>query len=164
MIAHILLEYSSDGPPPSTVDRRIQGMGLSRDGAYLVLEAATEEELNRKIDRLHEALRGSGVRYTIAAGRSRGEAAEETEVALEPEPRGVVLEGVLLEAKADEAIHLLRRKDMGFDDLLDALDLGEDELEMVLRELVGAGLITVHRTDDGINYRLAGPMLRSLAR
>lgn len=159
MMAHILLEYSSDGPPPSAVDRRMRDLGLSRDGAFYVLEAADGEEMRERIDRLHEALRGSGARYTITAGARGTEAYEEID--LEP----------LLgpgdsdrDEEVEEISSLLRAEPRSFNDLLEAMDIGEEELEEALESMVSRGLVTAHRDDDGISYHLAGPMLRSMAR
>jgi hypothetical protein len=161
MMAYILLEYSSDGPPPSTVDRRMRGLGLSRDGAYFVLRAADEREMQVKIDRLHDALSGSGARYTVTAG----EAAEEvTEIVLELEPQDAMLDEQLLGSRMEEVSDLLRSGARSFDDLLDAIDSNEGELEAVLEVMVERGLVAAHLRDDEIRYRLAGPMLRSMSR
>lgn len=161
MMAHIMLEYSSDGPPPSTVDRRLQVLGLARDGPFFVLEAATEEEMRERIDRLHEALRGSGVRYTVVSGEGDGEARD---AGIEIEPLVEMDDGDLLDEEIDEIKALLRARPHSFNDLLDAMSIGEDELEEALEAMVVRGLVTAHRRDDGISYRLAGPMLRSMAR
>jgi hypothetical protein len=160
MMAHILLEYSSDGPPPSSVDLRVQEMGLARDGAFFVLEAATEEEMRTEIDRLHDALRGTGARYSITAG-GPGDG-EEASYILEPRPGEI--ENDDLEGRVEEVSSLLRSGGGSYDALLHALDIGEVELEGVLQEMVDRGMITAHRQEDGINYRLAGPMLRAMAR
>jgi hypothetical protein len=82
MMAYISLEYSSDGPPPSRIDRTVQDLGLRRHGTYYLIEAPSDGELHRALDRLHEALRGSGVRYRVTLerpdrGRQEGEARQE---------------------------------------------------------------------------------------
>ena len=153
MMAHILLEYSSDGLPPSAVDHRMRELGLARDGAFFALEAATEEEMRERLDRLHDALRGSGARYTIVSG---GEG-EELEDAVEDD-------GDPLEDEIEEIKLLLRDRPRSFNDLLDAMSVGGDQLEEALETMVSRGLITAHRRDGGMSYRLGGPMLRSMAR
>ena len=154
MMAHILLEYSSDGLPPSAVDHRMRELGLARDGAFFALEAATEEEMRERLDRLHDALRGSGARYTIVSG---GEGEEELEDAVEDD-------GDPLEDEIEEIKLLLRDRPRSFNDLLDAMSVGGDQLEEALETMVSRGLITAHRRDGGMSYRLGGPMLRSMAR
>lgn len=158
MMAHILLEYSSDGLPPSAVDHRMRELGLARDGAFFALEAATEDEMRERIDRLHDALRGSGARYTIVSGEG-GEGEDEIELENIFEDDGDPMENEIEEIKA-----LLRARPQSFNDLLDAMSIDEDELEEALEAMVARGLVTAHRRDDGISYRLGGPMLRSMAR
>ncbi len=97
MMAYISLEYSSDGPPPSGIDRTVQGLGLRRHGTYYLIEAPSDGELHRVLDRLHEALRGSGVRYRVTLerpdrGRQEGEARQE---ALRWVDAGLVDESIL---------------------------------------------------------------------
>lgn len=165
MMAHILLEYSSDGPPPSTVDRRMRDLGLTRDGAFFILQAEDRDDMRTRIDELHTALRGSGVRYTITAGRPGWPAEEITETVLEPGPQDTgIAEDELLEERTERVSGLLRSGGRSFDELLGALDMDEATLEGVLEEMVQQGLITAHRGEDRISYRLAGPMLRSMAR
>lgn len=165
MMAHILLEYSSDGPPPSTVDRRMRELGLTRDGAFFILRAEDGDDMRTMIDELHAALRGSGVRYTITAGRPSLPAEEATETVLEPEPLDTdIAEDELFEERTERVGSLLRSGGRSFDELLGAMDIDEAALERVLEGMVQQGLITTHRREDGISYRLAGPMLRSMAR
>ncbi len=154
MMAHILLEYSSDGLPPSAVDHRMRELGLARDGPFFALKASTEEEMRERIDRLHDALRGSGARYTIVSGGEGEEELEDVDVD----------EGDPLENRIEELEALLRARSQSFNDLLDAMSIGEDELEEALEAMVARGLVTAHRRDDGISYRLGGPMLRSMVR
>lgn len=156
MMAHILLEYSSDGLPPSIVDHRMRELGLSRDGPFFALQAATEEEMREMLDRLHDALRGSGARYTIVSSEGAGMVEEEFEDLDEEEDA--------IEADIEEIKALLRARPHSFNDLLEAMSIGEDELEEALEAMVARGLVTAHRRDDGISYRLGGPMLRSMAR
>jgi hypothetical protein len=154
MMAQILLEYSSDGPPPSVVDHTVQEFGFDRDGAFFVLEAPSEEEMRSTIDRLHLALQGSGTRYTVIAGEARPDTTAGS--------GGLSAED--LEGRVEEVSSLLHHGPSSFTRLLDALDIGEAELEEVLQEMADRGLAVAHRGDDGVSYRLAGPMLRSLAR
>jgi hypothetical protein len=82
MLAYISLEYSSDGPPPSRIDRTVQDLGLRRHGTYYSVDVPSEGELHGVLDRLHEVLNGSGVRYRVTLerpdrGRQEGEARQE---------------------------------------------------------------------------------------
>ena len=149
MMMQIALEYSSDGPPPSAVDRRVQDIGLVRDGALYTIEAGTEEEIRSKIDLLHEALRGSGARYTIIAS----EVPSTTTMGVED-----------LEGRMEEISSQLRRGYRNYDALQSTMDIDEVELGSVLQEMVDRGLITAHRGEEGTGYRLAGPTLRAMAR
>lgn len=110
MMAYILLEYSSDGPLPSAVDRRMQDLGLTRDGAFFTLHAADEDDLLARIDRLHDALRGTGARYTVTTGRAVGESGDLTEMVLELEPGGLSTESedALLEDRMEQVSAELR--------------------------------------------------------
>lgn len=82
MIAYISLEYSSDGPPPSQIDKAVHQLGLRHHGTYFMLEANNDADLHHAIDKLHELLRGTGARYRVSlerpdkgvqAGRAREE-------------------------------------------------------------------------------------------
>ncbi len=82
MMAYISLEYSSDGPPPSRIDRTVQDLGLRRHGTYYLTEVPSDGEIHRVLDQLHAALKGSGVRYRVTLerpdlGRQKGEARQE---------------------------------------------------------------------------------------
>jgi len=82
MMAYIMLEYSSDGPPPSQIDRAVQGLGLRRHGAHYLVEASSEADLHRVLDELHGVLKGTGTRYRASLerperSRREGEAREE---------------------------------------------------------------------------------------
>jgi hypothetical protein len=97
MMAYISLEYASDGPSPSQIDRAVQGLGLRRHGSYYFVESPSEAELHRILDRLHDALKGSGARYRVSLerpdrGRQEGQAREE---ALRWVDAGLVDESVL---------------------------------------------------------------------
>jgi hypothetical protein len=149
MMMQIALEHLSGGPPPSAVDRKVQGIGLIRHGALYTIEAGTEEEMRSKIDLLHEALRGSGVRYKIVAS----EVPSSTTMGLED-----------LEGRMEEISSQLKQGYRSYDALQSAMDIGEMELDSVLQEMVDRGLITAHRGEEGMGYRLAGPTLRAMAR
>lgn len=106
MMAYISLEYSSDGPPPSRIDRTVQDLGLRRHGTYYLIEAPSDGELHRVLDQLHATLQGSGVRYRVTLerpdrGRQEGEARQE---ALRWVDAGLADEGIveLLEKDAFE--------------------------------------------------------------
>jgi len=158
MMAQILLEYSSDGLPPSEVDRTVRGMGLARDGAFFLLQASSEEEMRDKLDRLHDALRGSGARYSIASEEA-GASDEQAIV-----DQGGTMSDEDLEGRVEEVTSLLRRGDREFSEILEAMDIGEVELTAVLQAMADRGLVIPHLGDGGLSYRHAGPMLRSMAR
>ena len=163
-MAYILLEYSSDGPLPSVVDRRMQDLGLTRDGAFFTLHAADEDDLLARIDRLHDALRGTGARYTVTTSRAGGEAGDLTEMVLELGNLAPDSEDALLEDRMEQVSLELTSGGRSFDDLLEALDVDGPVLERVLGKMMEQGLVTAYREEDGLSYHLGGPMLRSLAR
>jgi len=163
-MAYILLEYSSDGPLPSAVDRRMQDLGLTRDGAFFTLHAADEDDLLARIDRLHDALRGTGARYTVTTGRVVGERGDFTEMVLELEDPVPDSEDALLEDRMEQVSLELRSGGRSFDELLEALDVDGPVLERVLGEMMEQGLVHAHREEGTLSYHLGGPMLRSLAR
>jgi predicted transcriptional regulator len=69
MTAYISLDYSSDGPSPSEIDEIMEEQGLRRHGTYYFAEDMSDEELRSALDRIHRALKGSGVRYHVSQDR-----------------------------------------------------------------------------------------------
>jgi hypothetical protein len=207
MMAYISLEYSSDGPAPSQIDRMVQGLGLRRHGTYYYVEAS-DADLHRVLDRLHDTLKGSGVRYRVSLerpdrGRQEGQAREE---ALRWVDAGLADESLLdllekdafefrqealrsMQASVDHVVSLRRREDQEakdrkhreafkeeisillrttggrtFQEVLEAFDVDERTLELIMQEMIDEGTITAHQQGHAVIYLQSGPMLRSFAR
>lgn len=62
MRAYVQMEYSVDGATPSQVERSLAEAGFRREGPYYVAEG---NDLMEQVSRLHQALLGTGVRYTV---------------------------------------------------------------------------------------------------
>jgi len=62
MRAYVQMEYSADGADPARVDRALAEAGFRREGVYYIAEG---EDLVSQLSKLHAALLGTGVRYTI---------------------------------------------------------------------------------------------------
>jgi hypothetical protein len=116
MIAYITLEYSSDGPPPSRVDSIMHDLGALHHGTYYLLEAGNDADLHRVLDRLHDELKGTGVRYkvsldrperSIPPGRSREEVLKWVDAGLVDETLVDILERDTYEFK-QEALRYMR--------------------------------------------------------
>ncbi len=158
MIVYISLEYSSEGPAPSEIDRMLGPAGVRRQGAFFYLEVPREDDLASALDRLHAALQGTGVRYHLAE-LSEGTPAE----ASDPAAGGGRQEA---RPEAMDAI-VAQLRDTGGSDvqqLRSSISLDDEELEAALERLMDDGLVTAHFEGKVTIYHHAGPMLRSLRR
>lgn len=66
MRAYVQVEYSADGPSPAEVDRAVSKAGFRREGIYYVVEG----DILMRLTELNDALRGTGVSYTIVPNPS----------------------------------------------------------------------------------------------
>ncbi|MBI0584791.1 MAG: hypothetical protein ISF22_11290 [Methanomassiliicoccus sp.] len=166
MAVIITLEYSAEGPPPSVVDRVLREAGLSGSGAHYILDVP-KEEVGEALDRVHAALRGTGVRFRVSpedAGigheAARSDAADD---AVDPRKGS---DGAERREASMEEIAILLRTTGGrtFEEILDSFDMDETFLEEVLDEMIDRGLISAHQGDYDVTYQCSGPMLRAVCR
>lgn len=71
MRAFVKVEYSSEGKSPAEVERIFGEAGFRRikGAAVFEVEVASEDELDAKLEKLHEALKYSGVIYAPSLGK-----------------------------------------------------------------------------------------------
>lgn len=104
MRAYVQMEYAADGSSPSEVEEAMRRAGFRREGIYYVVE---EDDMVSRLTELHDALRGTGVRFVLVPNPSPTEQWSGTtrDAAMHWRQDGLI---------DDEALDLLEREPLAF--------------------------------------------------
>ena len=133
---YLKLQFDSDGAKPSEVIRILKGIGCSPIIGDFDFEKGLKlgESLFEALDAIHEALKGTGVQYSVTTRTVPDTEPERQKEAREATPRKNAAEERILQSldETGSSANSISKK----------LSLPKDEVEQILERLFRAGVLT----------------------